>query len=70
MSFGTNALLSMANEVEGVQRLDASIAVLQNANLLMDGMLWRPLSNEFDYGASWQRIGKEVFTQELAALGQ
>jgi AcrR family transcriptional regulator len=70
MSFGTNALLSMANQVEGVQRLDANMAVLQNANLLMDGMAWQPLSRQVDYLVCWQRIGQEIFKQELVALGQ
>jgi AcrR family transcriptional regulator len=68
MSFGTNALLSMANQVAGVQRMDATMAVLQNANLMMDGMVWRPLASEKDYVESWQRIGKEIFEKELALL--
>ena len=69
MSFGTNVLLSMANQVEGVQRVDATMAVLLNANLLLDGMAWQPLSTEVDYRSSWQRIEEEVFKDEFLRLG-
>lgn len=61
MSFGSNALLTMASEIEGIQRLDAQTALLQSVNVMMDGIGWKPLSTEWDYQSSWKRIGKEVF---------
>ncbi len=68
LSFGSNALLTMAGSVEGVQRLDQDQALLIGINLLMDGMNWRPLSNEWDYVSSWQRIGCEIFSEEMNEL--
>lgn len=64
LSFGSNALLTLSNDVQGIQRLDADPALLNNINLLMDGMLWAPLSRDWDYHKSWQRIGLELFKQE------
>lgn len=68
LSFGCNALMTMAGSVQGIQRLDQDAALLTSINLLMDGMGWLPLSSEWDYGQSWQRIGAELFADELSEL--
>lgn len=68
LSFGSNALLTLAGSVEGVQRLDQDQALLSGINLLMDGMNWRPLSKEWDYTRSWHRIGSEIFFEEMNEL--
>jgi AcrR family transcriptional regulator len=65
LSFGSNALITMASEIEGIQRLNTESALLQSVNLLMDGIGWKPLSSDWDYKASWQRIGQELFAQKI-----
>jgi hypothetical protein len=37
--------------------------VCQNLSLLWDGLGWKPLSNELDYGAVDARIKKELFPE-------
>lgn len=68
MSFGSSALLMLASSTECIKRVDTDSALLNNVNLLMDGMGWQPLSSQWDYMKSWQRIANEIFNQEMAAL--
>ncbi len=68
LSFGCNALMTMASEVDSIQRIDKEETLLNNINLLMDGMGWQPLSSVFDYRCTWQRLASDVFPSEIAAL--
>lgn len=68
MSFGTNSLLAVGTNMETIQRLEMDNTLLINTSLLMDGMGWEPLSAEFDYQQTWDRIGREVFADELQEL--
>lgn len=68
MSFGTNSLLAVATNLETIQRLEMDNTLLVNISLLMDGMGWEPLSTEFDYQQTWERIGREIFADELNEL--
>lgn len=38
-------------------------ALCQNVSLLLDGLGWKPLSNEWDYDAVDRRIKKEIFPE-------
>lgn len=67
MAFGTNALLSV-DDIPSIDRLQRGNTPLLNASLLMDGMGWTPLSSEWDYQATWKKIEKEVFSEELSYL--
>lgn len=60
MSFGTLALASSAAEATAVSRLDQETILLNNVNLLLDGMGWSPLSSEWDYCDSWKRIAEHL----------
>lgn len=42
---------------------DPLTALCQNVNLVLDGLNWKPLSNEMDYGAVDRRIKKEIFPE-------
>lgn len=55
-SFGTNLLLQNAADTYAISRLGAANKVLFNINLLFDGMGWLPLSTNYDYQQSWQKI--------------
>ena len=68
MSFGTSALLMMAKEIDAVKRMNQDYALLHNISFLLDGMGWQPLSSQWDYMQSWQRIADEVFKDEIAEL--
>ncbi len=58
MSFGTLALANSAAEATAVSRLDQEDILLNNVNLLMDGMGWHPLSGDWNYSDSWKRIAE------------
>jgi AcrR family transcriptional regulator len=66
-SFGTNALMVSAGTVESISRLDNRFAQLNNANLMLDGMGWHPLSDQWDYRDTWVRIENQLFTNNLVA---
>lgn len=68
MAFGSNALMNNASQSCCVSRLALNHSVLQNANILLDGLGWKPLSSDFDYQQSWLRIEKEVFAEEVYQL--
>jgi len=66
--FGANALLIGARDAKAIARLNGDQALLFNLNALLDGIGWQPLSNSWDYQATWQRIATEIFSAEVAAL--
>lgn len=68
MSFGTNALAGQASEAIAVTRLDPNTILLQNISILHDGMNWHPLSKDWDYKKTWQRVGKEIFSEDIKLL--
>ncbi|WP_337880465.1 TetR/AcrR family transcriptional regulator [Rheinheimera sp.] len=68
MAFGGIALLLNARATHSISRLDGMNPFLFNLNTLLDGMQWRPLSTDFDYQHSWQRVAQEVFSVEMAEL--
>ena len=68
MSFGTNMLVMNAPESQLVNRLNSNTLVLQNISILMDGMNWKPLSKDWNYQKTWQRVEKEIFAKEVAQL--
>lgn len=65
--FGANALSQTARS-ESIEQMECPYSTLFNANVLLDGLRWTPLSTEWDYYKSWRRIEKELFSEELAYL--
>lgn len=70
MSFGTNALMMTAPESKLVNSLNPNTLLLQNISILMDGMNWKPLSKDWDYQKTWQRVEKEIFSEDVLLLSQ
>jgi AcrR family transcriptional regulator len=68
MSFGTNALACSASESIAVSRLDADAMLLDNINIVLDGLGWQPLSSEWNYQQTWQKLEQEYFAAELQQL--
>ncbi len=68
-SFGVIALLiSTVQKCSGRDELDVEREAINNANLLLDGLNWHPLSREFDYQITLRRIASEVYADELAQI--
>lgn len=68
-SFGSISLLSKgADECNIRAGLPLEESLMSNVSLVLDGLQWRPLSSEFDYNLTLERIRSEVFADEVAAL--
>ncbi len=69
--FGVIALLISCQGHCGARSgLDLQQEVINHINLVLDGMSWRPLSNEWDYAKSIQRIAEELFPEESDSVGK
>ncbi|AWB66541.1 TetR/AcrR family transcriptional regulator [Saccharobesus litoralis] len=67
MTFGTNALIVNARAAKGIDRLEIKTVLLRNMNIMCDGMNWLPLSSEFDYTRTWQRL-EDYFSEYIELL--
>ena len=56
--------------LEGLGIEDPWAVLLTFINKLSDSLDWRPLSSEWDYGATLERIKREVFAEEARLLGE
>ena len=67
MAFGSHLIAGNDNvDLHQKMGIDDPEAVLwDNFNHLLDGYAWAPLSTEWDYPATLERIQKEVFSDEL-----
>lgn len=65
MSFGSLALANSAVDATAISRLDEEYVLLNNINLLLDGIGWKPLSGDWDYCATWKRIGQHFESLSL-----
>jgi hypothetical protein len=48
---------------------EARDALYSNYHALLDGLGWRPLTREWDYQKTFERIRREVFADEYRQLG-
>lgn len=53
--------------LERCQKLEADLIWM--VNIFLDGLGWKPMSSEFDYQQSWDRIKTELFLPELRLIG-
>lgn len=70
VSYGINMLADTGFEHSISDHLGDKNIALIGANVLMDGLGMKPLSTEWDYSATWERIGNEVFPEEVQQLQQ
>ncbi|MEZ9229866.1 TetR/AcrR family transcriptional regulator [Vibrio amylolyticus] len=68
VAFGSNALTQNASNSHCISRIQDPYSVLHNANMLLDGLGWKPLSTEWDYRKTWQRVESELYSEEVAYL--
>lgn len=69
MALGTHmTALNYCSMLSEFEIRDPVKLLLANINMLLDGFGWRPLSHEWDYDASYQKIRTEVFGPECRRL--
>lgn len=67
MSFGVH-LRAMTGGHNAAELADIYTRLRRNCHLYLDGVGWRPLFRDWDYGATTERILTEVFAEEADAL--
>jgi AcrR family transcriptional regulator len=68
-SFGVISLLiNNQDQCSAREDLDAGTELVNHANLLLDGLQWRPLSADWNYDQTLKRIGSEIFSRESALI--
>ncbi|GAB6263014.1 TetR/AcrR family transcriptional regulator [Photobacterium sp. CCB-ST2H9] len=70
LALGSNALIMNATNSRCIHRLQDPFTVLNNVNMLLDGMDWKPLSSEKDYKRLWKHIEQTFFADEISLLSQ
>jgi len=68
LSYGINMLADTGFEHSIRDHLGEQNIALIGANILMDGLGMTPLASEWDYQKTWERIGNEVFPDEVNQL--
>ncbi len=67
-TFGSLVLVNSAGALVGLQGVDISNDFFQNAFVLNDGFEWHPLSKDFNYFDSIERLKQEIFPTEEAQI--
>ena len=66
--FGAMALIMSKGESKELQSMVLERETMTNAQLILDGFDWKPLSTEFDYTKTIQRACKELYQDEIREL--
>ncbi len=70
MTHGGHLLVSSAFDLEGMGIANPPKALRRNIHAVLDGYGWKPLSSEWDYEKTQQRILSEVFSEEARLAGR
>lgn len=70
MSYGINMLVNTGFDPSVSKFLEESNIALLGANVLMDGLGMTPLSKDWDYKNTWQRIADEIFAEEITMINK
>lgn len=68
MSYGINMLASTGFDHSVSDYLEERNIALVGANVLMDGLGMTPLSKDWDYEKTWQRIADEIFAEDMLRI--
>jgi len=66
LAYGGRALQSLDLPLAELGISNPQHALFTTVSAILDGINWQPLSTEFDYAATLQRIQHEVFSAEVA----
>ncbi|MFQ5911568.1 MAG: TetR/AcrR family transcriptional regulator [Nitrospinota bacterium] len=65
LAFGAYSLILAGVPLDRLGIEDPFATVRKNCQAFLDGLAWRPLSSEWDYEKTYERIRKEVFPDEF-----
>lgn len=69
LGFGTNALLLRGVErCTAIESLIIEREMLNNSNIVLDGLRFKPLSHEFDWSATIERLKTSTYLKETEQL--
>lgn len=68
MSFGVYTLMRTDIPLAELGIHDPYLALNQSCHTLLDGYNWKPLSTEWNYEETLERVGKEIYPDEFARL--
>ena len=63
------SIITSSDQLDQLGIKDPYAAFRTNVLRMLDGFDWRPLSTEYDYTQSLNRIQEEVFPDEFARIG-
>jgi len=70
-AFGTVSLMQTLGESGNSSCIDnicVDNSLLYHISLLLDGLGWSPLNDDFDYAQTWLKLKNEVYATEIAQL--
>lgn len=72
LSWGAYKIVEAVDDDELAERQfgDPVVALRRNQERLLDGFGWKPLSHEYDFEATRERVKKEIFSEELGRLAR
>jgi AcrR family transcriptional regulator len=71
MGFGTVSLMRTLGECGAsscIENICVDTSLLYHMSLVLDGLNWAPLSDDFDYSTTWSTLKNDVFASEVALL--
>lgn len=68
MTFGALTIATTSTSLLDAGLADPLAALHESQSRLVDGYGWRPLSHEYDYRATAQRVGQTVFPEEFGRV--
>ncbi len=68
LSYGSQLIRSYDIPLKDYGVRDAVKVITRLSGAMLDGLGWKPLGHEFNYDQSLERIGQEIFPEELASL--
>lgn len=69
MAYGAFSIIATSDQLTQLGIADPFAAFRLNVTQLIDGLGWRPLSADYDFNATMDRIQSEVFRDEIHAVG-
>jgi hypothetical protein len=70
LAIGTHlCVVNFPHVVEQLGVVSPSGSLRDNAQALLDGLGWRPLRSEWDYGLTHERLVRELFSEECRRAG-
>jgi AcrR family transcriptional regulator len=69
LTFGGYSIAASSPSLTNLGIHEPMTAILINANMMLDGFGWLPLSSEIDLSKLIERIASELFASEMALIG-